>query len=239
MTATKNSEDQLDQDVKKAAGEIHALLGPSTGQHNMACYHVGAKVRDLNTKYGDNTVGKLAFEVGLDRTTLEAYARVAGTWSEGEFEAMATAKSGDVPLGIWHFHALSAKALDKSARDQLCQQAIDKKLSVKKLKKVIAKQVGDAQRLALDVADTPEPEPASPAVAMVEVLNAILTNKQARLDEHTRLRDALEQLGEPSEALSVHLRQALESINAVRQAVDETARLLEATLQRRPVVIAA
>ena len=222
------------EDVKRAAYEIRALLEPVTGEHTLACYKVGAKVRDLDKRYGRKTIGKLAQELDLAGSTLRKYARVAEIWTEDEFTKLATQKKNKGGLlGVWEFHQL-ARVIDASARERLRVQALEESWSVRDLKQEVTKQIGNLSAATERPTNVQERAHAAAGTA-VDALSAIIMNKQARLTELAHLREVLAELGEIPEALASSLREALACARALRNAYQETEQLLEAVLQS-PVV---
>lgn len=223
--------------VKRAACEIRALLDPVTGKHTLACYKVGAKVRDLDKTYGRNTIDKLAQELDLDGSTLRKYARVAETWTEDEFTKLATQKKNKGgSLGVWELHELT-RVIDAGSRERLRVQALEESWSVRDLKKEVTKQIGNLSPATERPTNVQAPAHA-PAGTAVEALSAIIMNKQARLTELAHLRDVLAERGEIPETLAICLREALACARALRNAYAETEQLLEAALQL-PADIAA
>lgn len=88
-------------------------------------------------KYGKRAVGSLAKALGVDKSTLYDYAKVAGAWSNdelGELRERSTAKG--LPLSFSHL-LLIAEQEDKDTRDEWVEKVFAEALSVRQLRKLL------------------------------------------------------------------------------------------------------
>lgn len=123
--------------VQKAIEMIKRTLFGASKKDLASRYLVAAKVEEIRTaapneKYRCRAVATIARGVGLTASRLYQYADVARAWNQGQFDD-AGPRAAKAGLMFSHFVELAHKDHD-AHRDQLLEEAIDKGLSVRKIR---------------------------------------------------------------------------------------------------------
>jgi signal transduction histidine kinase len=179
---------QMSPVLRERFREIGTLLEVGTAEDARVRYRVGVIVRDIMAKpdkYGRRAVHQIASALGRDDGTMYDHARIARTWSPGEFEAvLARLSIRSLPLSYSHFAALSTLP-SRALRDAWIERALSEGLGARELRRLLAtkkaaktsrsgsstrklKEViqltGRLLRLGADLRLEPQHEPLTPAL---------------------------------------------------------------------------
>lgn len=196
---------QMPPMLRERYREIGALLERGTAEDARVRYRVGIIVREIMAtpdKYGRRAVHQVASALGRDDGTMYDHARIARTWSPGEFEAILARQSiRALPLSYSHFAVLSTLP-SRALRDAWIERSLAEGLGARELRRLLAsKKAGKPTRGA-----------AGSTTRLKEVMH--LTTRLLRLGSELRL----EPLREP---MSPTLRALLErTLERQRQLAD-------------------